>query len=350
MEFAALAQSAQKHSSLPFWLTSLGVLAFLAVVTSAAWLMWQSRSIEAETEAEAEASAPLAEEVRAAETFFTPNLSPAVTASSSSSSSTPNSDSPPAAIPTPPPSPTLPSLSLPEQHALAERILQEGTELFRQILAQPETRLDHIDQSEKVRSQVTAFFAHHQNLTAEAFQKLPVAPLDLQTGMPVYMIQVTTSASPDQPALLRFHIDSQNRLLLDWPLFEETHEKVLAAFIESPASPVSRWFSVGLRRNHGLEFDASVRDLHHVFDLQASAKSLLAAPGLVVRDLPVGRFLDLKTEWRTIHMARLLLRTRTLDSGQKCVEIVDCEGLGLSQNRAAPPVTESPPSGSTVPE
>jgi hypothetical protein len=56
-------------------------------------------------------------------------------------------------------------------------------------------------------------------------------------------------------------------------------------------------------------------------------------PGIVVRDLPVGRFLDQKTECRVIHMARLLLRSRTLESGLKCVEIIDCEGLGLAQSR-----------------
>jgi hypothetical protein len=147
------------------------------------------------------------------------------------------------------------------------------------------------------------------------------------------MLQVTTSASPEAGALLRFRVSPDDRLLLDWPLFEETHEGALAQFVESETATQSQWFSVGLRRNHGLDLDESARNLHHAFDIQAASKSLLGMPGIVVRDLPVGRFLDQKTEWRVIHMARLLLRSRTLESGLKCVEIIDCEGLGLAQSR-----------------
>jgi len=122
----------------------------------------------------------------------------------------------------------------------------------------------------------------------------------------------------------------------------ETHENALQSFITTNSSTGSRWFSVGLRRNHGLAFDTTQRELHHTFDLQASAKNLIEAPGIDVKDLPVGRYLDQKTEWQTVHLTRLLLRTRTLDSGLKCLEIIDCEGLGLSHTRPTLSPNEAP--------
>lgn len=229
-----------------------------------------------------------------------------------------------------------PAMSLIEFEALSDRVLKEGEQIFRNLLAHPLAGLTFIDQGEKAAPQVAAFFERHPALSATSFQKVPVAPRDLQTGLPVLMLQVTTSANTEGGALLRYHISENDRLLLDWPMFEETHENALQHYITSKEKSGSRWFTVGLRRNHGFELENSMRQIHHVFDLQASANSLLDVPGIVVRDLPVGRYLDQRTEWQVIHIGRLLLRSRALESGLKCVEIVDCEGLGLSHSRTAP--------------
>lgn len=330
-EFATLVQSVQKPSPTPFWRSGIGTLAFLMVVLAATYLLWRARSIEPSS-----SDSQPTEDVRPA--------TPIATSLSSDLSKTP--------IPPPPnPTPETPIISEPpgatalDLELLSERVLTEGSDLFRQTLINPDSCLAHVDQFAKHRLQIASFFERHPKIVAEAFQKVPVAPRDLQTGLPVQMLQVTTSANPESGALLRFHISPDDRLLLDWPLFEETHEGALAQFVDSPSETSSRWFSVGLRRNHGLDLDESSRSLHHAFDIQAASKSLLGMPGIVIRDLPVGRYLDQKTEWRVIHMARLLLRPRTLDSGLKCVEIIDCEGLGLSQNRPEPQ-----PNAKTVPE
>ena len=315
-EFATLSQSAQKPAATSFWRSRFGLLIFLIVAGSAAALLWHNRSIE-----NIPLESSLTEEVRPAQPL--PSLP--------ISTPTPSEPQPPA-----PPAPTIPAPPEPDPIAakiLSERVLTEGSDLFRQILLNPDSCLAHVDQFAKHRAQITAFFERHPKIVAEDFQKVPVAPRDLQSGLPVQMIQVTTSASPEAGALLRFRISPDDRLLLDWPLFEETHEGALAQFVESKTATQSQWFSVGLRRNHGLDLDESARNLHHAFDIQAASKSLLGMPGIVVRDLPVGRFLDQKTEWRVIHMARLLLRSRTLESGLKCVEIIDSEGLGLAQSR-----------------
>ena len=309
-EFAALAQSAQKRSSRPFWLGLFGTLAALSAIAGALWLVWQTRTVENRA-----ASTLPSEEIRPAVRPAAPNLQTGTD-------------------PAPPTTPEqVPSMSPLEIDTLSELVLEQGPQVFRQMIASPETRLDCIDQGAKLGLQVAAFFERHPNLTALSFQKIPIAPRDLQTGRSAFMIQVTTSASPQSGALLRYHITPDNQLLLDWPLFEETHENALQNFITTNSTTGSRWFSVGLRRNHGLALDSTQRELHHTFDLQASAKNLLEVPGIVVKDLPVGRFLDQKTEWQTVHLTRLLLRTRTLDSGLKCLEIIDCEGLGLSHTR-----------------
>lgn len=324
-EFAALAQAAPQHSSRSFWLGLLGFLAVSAVSAGAAWLLWQNRSIE-----QTPAEMPPSEEIRPAVMATQPPLQTEATRSESLKTENSEPVSPAAPMPA-----AAPAMSLIEFEALSDRVLKEGEQIFRNLLADPVAGLTFIDQSEKAAAQVAAFFERHPSLTATSFQKVPVAPRDLQTGQPVLMLQVTTSANTEGGALLRFHISEDDRMLLDWPLFEETHENALQHYINSNEKSGSRWFTVGLRRNHGLELDNSMRQIHHVFDLQASAKSLLDVPGIVVRDLPVGRYLDQRTEWQAIHTARLLLRSRTLESGLKCVEIVDCEGLGLSNSRNA---------------
>jgi hypothetical protein len=318
-EFATLSQSAQKPAASPFWHTRFGLLIFLIITGSAAALLWHNRSIE-----NIPLETTLIEEVRPAHPLPT---SPETLPSPITPTSPPETSTPPTSTVPPPPEPDPIAAAI-----LSERVLTEGSDLFRQILLNPDSCLAHVDQFAKHRAQITAFFERHPKIVAEDFQKVPVAPRDLQSGLPVQMLQVTTSASPEAGALLRFRISPDDRLLLDWPLFEETHEGALAQFIESKTETQSQWFSVGLRRNHGLDLDESARNLHHAFDIQSASKSLLGMPGIVVRDLPVGRFLDQKTEWRVIHMARLLLRSRTLDSGLKCVEIIDCEGLGLAQS------------------
>lgn len=310
-EFAALAQSAQKRSSSPFWLGLLGTLAALLAIAGALWLVWQTRTVEN----------------RAASTLPSEEIRPAVKPAAPHH----QTGSDPTTTPTPPE--LVPSMSPLEIDTLSELVLEQGPQVFRQLIASPETRLDCIEQGAKLSLQVAAFFERHPKLTALSFQKIPIAPRDLQTGRPVFMIQVTTSASPQSGALLRYHITTDNQLRLDWPLFEETHENALQNFITTNSTTGSRWFSVGLRRNHGLSLESTQRELHHTFDLQASAKNLLEVPGIVVKDLPVGRYLDQKTEWQIVHLTRLLLRTRTLDSGLKCLEIIDCEGLGLSHTR-----------------
>ena len=322
-EFASMAQSSPKNSPRPFWRGMFGLLAVMAVSAGAVWLLWQNRAIE-----QTPYEIPPPEEIRSAVMATLPALQTEVTRSEPLKTENPKPVSPAAPMP-------APAMSLIELEALSDRVLKEGEQIFRKLIADPAAGLAFIDQSKKAAPQVAAFFERHPSLTATSFQKVPVAPRDLQTGQPVLMLQVTTSANTEGGALLRFHISEDDRMLLDWPLFEETHENALQHYINSNEKSGSRWFTVGLRRNHGLELDNSMRQIHHVFDLQASAKSLLDVPGIVVRDLPVGRYLDQRTEWQAIHTARLLLRSRTLESGLKCVEIVDCEGLGLSNSRNA---------------
>lgn len=296
------------------------MLLLLVIMGGAGSLLWQNRTIE-----NIPVETSVIEEVRAAQP--SPRIPESVP--SPISTNTPTE-------PLPPATPTTPQLPEPDPIAakiLSERVLTDGSDIFRRILLDPDSCLAYVDQFAKYRSQITAFFERHPKIVAQDFQKVPVAPRDLQTGQPVQMLQVTTSNNLQTGALLRFRISPDDQLLLDWPLFEETHEDALGQFVQSQTETGSQWFSVGLRRSHGLDLTESDRRLHHAFDIQAASKSLLGMPGIVVQDLPVGRYLNQKTEWRIIHMARLLLRKRTLENGLKCVEIIDCEGISLAQGR-----------------
>lgn len=178
--------------------------------------------------------------------------------------------------------------------------------------------------------EVAAFFARGTPvLRSVAFAS--ATPLSLPGGKPVPLFQVVTDHCPTG-ALLKLSSKEDQELRLDWPLFAETHQLRLANFLETrPETP--SWHHVGLRRSHGLDLPAEVRERHLIYDLQGSADGSVRCLAIAARETPLGRFLERETTWGKVYLARLLLQHRQDMSDFEIPHILDCEGArtGASQ-------------------
>ncbi|MDZ4289248.1 MAG: hypothetical protein U0984_14885 [Prosthecobacter sp.] len=147
----------------------------------------------------------------------------------------------------------------------------------------------------------------------------------LQAGQAIApLFQVTTNANR-HGALLRLVPQPDGGFLLDWPIFAETHQRLLGRFLaEKPTEPT--WFYVCLKRSQPLELPSALRSRHFCFDLQASVDDSVRFYAGAEKESPVGRFLDRDTEWGTVYVTRLLLQWRGLNAPEETVAILDCEG------------------------
>ncbi len=214
------------------------------------------------------------------------------------------------------------------------RLNGEAPEVMRALFEGPaEERTRHVQGGGQLAARLDAFFNRAEPVLPGALRRLPVNPIDLINGQPAVLFQATTSAN-SRGALARFLRGGDGVLRLDWGLFEETHDHELERFLQADTSTGPRWFQAGIRRSHGLDLEPEFGETHHVFDLQVAPGSLLGRPGVVARELPVGRYLNQNTDWRATYLARLLLSKRTLPGGVEVVEIIDCEGAGLSRASA----------------
>lgn len=236
------------------------------------------------------------------------------------------------------PIPPIPGL---DDEIEAARLNSEAPEVMRALFDGPaEERFRHVLGGDRFAARMSAFFSRPEPVQAGGLRRLSVNPIDLLSGRPVVLFQAATSANP-RGALARFHRAGEGGLLLDWELFEETHDAELERFAQSGTGE-PRWFHAGIRRNHGLDFQEAFRQMHHCFDLQAGPGALLDRLGVVARDLPVGRHLNQSTDWRATYLARLLLKNRILPDGTAIFEIVDCEGAGLGRLSESVPAPALP--------
>ncbi len=251
---------------------------------------------------------------------------------------------PPPALP---PAPHLPPAAEPAinvSKALEEaRLNSEVPEVMRLLFDGPaQERMLHVHGGDLHADSLAAFFSRAEPVLPGGLRRLPVNPLDLVSGQAVALFQATSSTNR-RGALTRFHQDPTGKLRLDWGLFQETHDTTLERFLESGADQ-PQWFHLGIRRSHGLDLPPGFRESHHVFDLQTEPANLLSLQGTVARDLPLGRYLNQRMDWQAIYLARLLLLKKALPGGGRALEILDCEGAGLSR-----PSTSAPAPPETVP-
>ena len=206
-------------------------------------------------------------------------------------------------------------------------VISEAPGLIARLFAtEQDDRSRLIIPAEGALESMAAFFSKHGRLEP-ILEPLPANAILLATGQPVLMFRIGTRVNPGG-ALARFERTQDGQLRLDWMLFEETHELKLEMALRDAASNPS-WFTVGLKKNHGLDFDEAFRASHHCFDLQGSPRQSAVVKAAAPRELPVGRLLHDKTDWRTVYLARFLMQPRRSPDGTPYMEILDTDAATL---------------------
>ncbi len=194
----------------------------------------------------------------------------------------------------------------------------------------PAERAALIAQPEDYAADLEGFFAITKPKLI-SLKPSSVTPHLLPGQQAVPLFQIKTESNPSG-ALLRLVPTANDSLLLDWPLFAETHQQKLAQFFKTkPTEPA--WFHVGLLRSHGMELPENQRSIQFAVTLQGSADNSVTCMAVTQKNTPLGRFLDRETEWSTVYIARLLLQHRKLEGGMPAVVILDCEGAAISSVR-----------------
>ncbi len=140
-------------------------------------------------------------------------------------------------------------------------------------------------------------------------------------GRQAALFQLATNANPNG-GLVRLVSDGQEGFVLDWPLFEQTHEKRLAAFVEGKDERPSAWFHVGFRRSHAFDLPVGQEEKYLALDFQASADDSLRLSALMEKQSTLGRRLEEETDWGEVYLAAFLVQRVTLAEGGKARFVV----------------------------
>lgn len=199
----------------------------------------------------------------------------------------------------------------------------------------PEERAACIVDPDRYADQVESFFAATNGTSRPGFtglQQFSAVPLSLPGGEPTVLFQITTDANPEG-ALLRPIRGADGSHRIHWPLFHETHDRHLLAYLDSQEGE-PRWFHVGLRPSHGFDLPAELREEYLIYDLQGSADTSVRLVAYAEKETSLARFLKQHVEWGEIYLARLLLRGTQLTSSLDGLTILDCEGRSSAPSTA----------------
>lgn len=192
----------------------------------------------------------------------------------------------------------------------------------------PAERAACIAEPKRHSDDVESFFAATQGRTRPGFtslQQFTAVPLTLPKSEPTVLFQIKTDANPGG-ALLRPIRQADGSWRIDWPLFQETHERQLENYLKTRDTE-PRWFRVGLRPNHGFDVPEELRENHLVYDLQGSADNSIRVLALTEKNSALGRFLKREVEWGEIYLARVLLRWTQFTPDAEGLALIDCEGM-----------------------
>ncbi len=203
--------------------------------------------------------------------------------------------------------------------AAADQVQPLVTRLF--TGASIEERLQAVADPETHGPQVQSFVAGITGKPAVlSIRSISNPPRHFGTGALLPVFRVVTSQN-QSGALVWLVTNAQGNPAIHWPLFRETHEGALTAFIEA-RTPGPQWFHVGLRRAHAFELPESERENYHALDVDASTDGSAHVVAFAARESPVGRHLDRRLEWGAFYLGRLLLSWMDI-AGEKRIAVLD---------------------------
>jgi hypothetical protein len=213
--------------------------------------------------------------------------------------------------------------------------------------ATTDERLACVSPERDAREQIEALFTPAgARLELLSMKELPMRPMLLPEQERTPVFAVTTSASPSG-GLARLTTTPEGKEVILWPLFHETHQRVLTRFIEA-RSREPGWFHVGFRRVHGFDLPEEDKNAYHAIDVDGSTDGSGHIVTYVSKTTPVGRFLDAEMEWGTLYLGQLLLGWLKT-GGFEHITILDCRGANIEGRELPPEETIAPAVPATAP-
>jgi hypothetical protein len=171
--------------------------------------------------------------------------------------------------------------------------LVEAMEVFDRTLPL-EQRLSYFHQAEKHRHQIERFFqkslldlASLANPSAIPVNLLPGKQKNLLFGLPTTLNR--------HGALVHFHHTGNDKPLIHWPLFRQSHDLEYESFL-SQSRPRPGWFHLVSRLTHDFELPAILQTSYLTLQVRGSALPD-SSHLLVARDTPAGRYIASQMEW-----------------------------------------------------
>jgi hypothetical protein len=191
----------------------------------------------------------------------------------------------------------------------SEQANDKADELLRALFAEktPENRASYFADAADHRHTAAAFFEGlPPSLRYVDLELFPARIRRLPGGNLVPLFHVITSDGPERSTLCSLRSTREGEVKLDWELFSDSYSGALVAF-QKVHQVEARWFTVGLRKNHGFDELPAVRETHVAFDVQCSFDGRDRTIALATKDSTSGRLISQDAVWGELYIARILL-------------------------------------------
>ena len=193
-----------------------------------------------------------------------------------------------------------------------------------------EERLRAIEDPETHRKQVSDFFDSAEP-RPQLISVVPISrpPLSLIDQKRIPMFRIVTSRNQGG-ALVWVKRSPDGQSAIHWPLFHDTHEKVMSHFLQNVTDRPG-WFYVGLKRTHSFDLPEPQRSEHEVFDVDGSTDGTCRTNVFVPKKTPLARAIAARIQWNEFYYGRVLLGWVDI-GGKMRPAFLDCEGIQTTNN------------------
>lgn len=234
----------------------------------------------------------------------------------------------PAPEPTPPPQEPLTAGLLTKTESVAK--IRSAHELLASLDSAPtiDERLKWIANGEAHRESVAQFFEKHpRGLQVNTMDPDVGLFSELPSGEDVKLLVTVTTDCPGG-AMVRLYAHG-TRNLLDWPLFQQTHDLEFDKFASTPGPTPPRWFSTLCTRSRTSALQGPAEEAHIAIraqgSLSAGGESLVHVP----KSSEAGRLLESRMVWGRVYLVKLQLERLELN-GKPILMVLDCAGTATA--------------------
>ena len=198
-------------------------------------------------------------------------------------------------------------------------------------------RLRAVADPEQHRAEIAALFEGRADpLQMIACVPISNPPLVLGERGRIPTFKVVTSGNRSG-ALLWLVPAGNGAHRIHWPLFHETHERLLAKFI-AERTDEPRWFHVGLCRRHSFDLPEAERGNYNAVDIDGSTDGSGRVLAYIAKQTPLDRHLEPRMGWGQFYFSRVLLGWLDI-AGQRRLALLECAGAQAAPS-ALPPLTQ----------